>query len=247
MITTTANALIRAAMIDLGAIAAGHALNAGEGADHLATLNRLIDAAGLEPGLLHKLVRTLKTLANGTASYTIGAGADISIQRPSKFEHAGLITNTGDTYPSEIEIAILSDVEYFAWDQKTLLGASPSAVWYDRGFAAATGYGIVYPLPIPNVGTTQLVLYTLGGQVSQFADLTTNYKLQEGVARFLQKNLALEIAPGYPQCVVSQELRNQGAHSRRVLKRARVVDTKRSNSPMLTGGGTFDMNSGRFR
>jgi hypothetical protein len=69
--------------------------------------------------------------------------------------------------------------------------------------------------------------------------------LPSGLALCLRKNLALDLADQYPSAVVSPRLVNRAAHLKRTFKNATPRDTKRSNSPMLTGGGgTFNMDSG---
>ena len=167
--------------------------------------------------------------------------------RPVFLERAGLILDTGASTPLEVPIAVLTDAEYAAWPSKTEQASQPSAIWYNRAWSA--GLGLVHPLPIPNVGTTQLVLYAPGVAVAQFADLdTTDYTFPPGYARALRKNLALELAPSYPGAVVSNLLIQQASDSKRYVKRANVRSaTKRSDPALTRRGGVWDMNTGSFR
>jgi hypothetical protein len=247
----TALQFITGALQDIGVVAAGASPEGAEGADALTVLNQLADAMGIERLLMYTVVRTTKTLASGTASYTIGSGGDINIVRPPFIPRDGgamLVVDTGASTPTEIPIDVLNDEEYAAWSQKTLQGPQPSAIYYDHGWNA--GVGRIYPLPIPNVATTQLVLYTPGVPVSQFADLnTTSYTFPPGYQRAIRKTLALELAPQYPGAVLSPLLMQQAVDAKRFLKSMNVRPSFQRNDPALTGHtrGGFDIDTGSYR
>jgi hypothetical protein len=158
-------------------------------------LNDWIDALGTERLSIYYVARTVKTLANGTPSYTIGSGGSINIARPLWIENAGLVINTADTYPVEIPIRVMTDDEWASRAQKTLPSNLILGIWYDHNWSA--GLGLIYVWPIPNVSTTQLVLYTPTA-ITEFADRTTNYTFPPGIRRMLLFNLANELAPWYP-------------------------------------------------
>lgn len=248
MYTSTAQAIITGALQDLGVIATGQTPAPGESEDGLIALNLLADALGIDRLTLYKLVRTTKTWGSGVASYTIGTSAGIDVARPTAVELAGLILDTTETVPSEIPLHVLSDAEYAAIPQKTLEASQPSAIWYDRGFDT-DGYGKVYAFPIPDVATTQVVLYTPGGEVSQFADLTTSYKFPSGYVRALRKNLALELAPQYPQAQISSDLRQQARDSKTAIKLQNIRSAERACDPGLLprGCGRWNIESGGYR
>lgn len=250
MITAKAIDLIKGAAQDLGVIALGQDFTGGEAEDGLTLLNLIVDAMGIERGLLYAILRTTKTLAAGTASYTIGTGGSIDIARPLWLARAGLIQDTSATYPTEISIDVLTEQQYAEWPRKTEQASHARAVFYDFGFnaVAETDRGTVYPLPIPNVATTQLVLYTPGGQVSQFADLNeTEYTFPAGVGLLLRTRLALRLSAMYPSAVVSPELRLQNATLTRQLKSHATRPVYRQNSPLLTGRGYFDQDTSTWR
>ncbi|HYE88054.1 MAG TPA: hypothetical protein VEA16_16945 [Vicinamibacterales bacterium] len=239
----TANEIITGALFDLGVLAAGETPAAEDSEAARVCLNDLGDALGLERLTLYKTVRTTKTLASGTASYTIGSGADISVVKPAWIDRAMLVIDTSATYPTEKPISVLTPDEYAAWPQKTLPAPLSMAIFYDHGHNSS-GYGTIYPLPIPNVGTTQLVLYTPGGEVATFADLVTDYALPRGYKRALRKNLALEIAPLF-DAVPSPLLVRQADESKAALKRVNVPALILSCEPAIVGpgtGGHFNIN-----
>lgn len=230
----SATNFITGALQDLGVLAAGASPEGADGSDALTVLNQMRDALGLERLFMHTVVRTTKTLAASTASYTIGSGGDINIVRPVSIDHAMLVIDIAATEPTEVPIGNLDAAEYAAWPQKALEASRPEAIYYDKSWSA--GMGRIYPLPIPDVGTTQLVLYTPGVAVGSFADLTTNYTFPPGYERAIRKALALELAPSYPGAVISQLLVKQAAESKAWVKVANLQRMPLGCDPALTGG-----------
>lgn len=241
----TARVYIRDAMKDLGVLAAGEVPSADEMADGLVALNGLADALGLDRLTLYTLTRTTKTLASGTASYTIGTGGSINLERPTWIDHAGLILDTGASTPIEVPIDVLTDEDYAAWSMKTEQQSQSRAIWYNHGFAASLG--LIYPLPIPNVATTQLVLYTPGGMVTAFSTADTDLVAPRGYTRMLRKWLALEIAPMF-LVEPSAGLIRQAVDARNMVLGANVRTRRRVSSPGLAGGaGVWNADSGGVR
>lgn len=235
----TARELITGALQDLMLIQAGATPSAEDSSVALTALNELGDALGLERLTLYKTVRTTKTLASGTASYTIGAGASINVTKPTWIDRATLVIDTTAPTPTEVRIAVLEPDEYAVWPAKTLQAPLSNAIFYDHGHDSS-GYGTIYPLPIPNVATTQLVLYSPGGEVATFADLGTDYALPRGYKRALRKNLALEIAPMF-DVMPSPSLVQQAEQSKAALKMINVRPIVRASE--FGGGGHWNINT----
>lgn len=242
----TARQIITGALQDLGVLAGGETASAEDAEDARDALNEMGEALGLERLTLYKTVRTTKTLAASTASYTIGSGASISLVKPLWIDRAGLIIDTSASDPNEVKIDVLTDDEYAAITTKTLEASQSSAIWYDHGHDSS-GYGLIYPLPIPDVGTTQLVLYTPGGEVAEFADLTTEYALPRGLQRALRKNLALEIAPMFER-EPSTRLVQQAEHSKAAFKMANVRPLRMRCDDAIVGrtAGAWNIETGSY-
>lgn len=214
--------------------------------DALAWLNSMIDAWGLRELTKYMLLRTATTLVSGTASYTIGVGGTINIARPTEIRQAGLILDTGAATPVEMPIDVLFDDAYARWPEKTYQSSYAQAIWYDHNWAA--GLGRIYPLPIPNVGTTQLVIYTPVA-IAQFADRTTVYTFPPGVENALEYNIAARIAGPFgreiPDFVATEAKASLALLQRGNLRLSElVVDKVRSvDQGGMTGsrfmGGTF--------
>lgn len=242
----TANELIyRAFRLTNAAGGTGETPTDDEMVDALAWLNSMIDAWGLHNLTKYMLLRTATTLVSGTASYTVGSGGTINIVRPTEIRHAGLILDTGAATPVEAPITVLDDDAYAAWPQKTYQTTYTRAVYYDHNWAA--GLGKLYPLPIPSVGTTQLVIYT-PVSIAEFADRTTDYTFPNGYEEALEYNLALRIATPFGRTVpdvVALTARSSLAILKRANLRLSTVqvdtwrDTRGSMRKSTFTGGTF--------
>lgn len=225
--------LIRGALLDLQVLDAVADPSAEDAEDARLALNELLDSFGIERNWLYKVIRTTKTLTASTANYTIGTGGSISVAKPTWIDRAGLIIDTTATEPTEVPIDVLTEEEYAGWPSKTQEASQSSAVYYDHGHDSS-GYGLIYPLPIPDVSTTQLVLYTPGGGATTFADLVTDYAMPKGYQRAIRKNLALELAPMHG-AQPSPLLLRQAEESKAAVKRANVRPFLKCPDPALTG------------
>lgn len=214
----SANDFAAAALGLLNVIEPGTDPSSEDGQTAFDVLNRWVDGLGTQRQTIYFLTRTAHTLTGGTASYTIGSGGTINIARPVWLEAAGLILSTADATPTEAPIRVLTEDEYQRWPQKSLQSSLPGAVYYDHNWSS--GLGRVYPLPIPSVSTTQLVLYTPTA-VTQFADQSTDYTFPPGYQRAIVFNLALELTPYYPSATAPPNLTLLAAQA--------MADVKRSN------------------
>jgi hypothetical protein len=215
----SANDFAKRALTLLGVVAPTDDVSAEDGDLALEILNNWIDSLGTERQALYYVARTTKTLTANTATYTIGSGGAINIVRPVWIDNAGLIINTADTYPVEIPIRVMTDDEWAQRAQKTLPSNLLLGIYYDHNWSA--GLGLIYVWPIPNVGTTQLVLYTPTA-LSEFADLSTNYTFPPGMRRTITYNLANELAPFYPMQQPDPRIGQIAAQSLMYVKRANL-------------------------
>lgn len=237
---------ITGAMTDLGVLAAEETASNEDAADVFTVLNMMADALGVERLTMYQIVRTVKTLTASTASYTIGTGGSINIVRPTWIDRAGIVIDNTASPPTEIPITVLTDQEYARWPQKALTNTQSQAVYYDHSWSA--GLGLVYPLPIPTVSTTQLVLYAPSVAVAQFADQsTTDYTFPPGYARAIRKNLALEIAPMF-KAEPSPLLMKQAEESKKAIKRANVRPVTLTIDPALSqSSGHWSINTDSYK
>ncbi len=186
-------------------------MTAAEAADALRATNLLLESWRLE-SLLVYAVDTLTLAMTGAASYTIGPGGSVNTTRPVRLELAAL--RLAGSPSLDIPIHLLSDEEYQSIALKGLTGTWGYGLYYDRAYPL----GSLFPYPVYASGST-LVLYPWH-PLSPFAGLSTDVALPPGYERALQKNLAIELSPGYRDCVITPALAQQAEESLAVLKLA---------------------------
>jgi hypothetical protein len=206
---STVRDLITAALLDLGAIASGESPTAAEAQDAFRALNNLLESWRLE-SLMAYAVSTVTKVLTGATSYTLGPGGDINTTRPVRLEKAELRLQTDPTldYP----LRILTDAEYEAIALKGMTSTLASALYMDRAYPLAN----VYLWPVQAAGAT-LLLYPWT-PLTAFASLDSTVSLPPGYARALQKNLSLELAPQYRDCVIPAALAAQALAAKALLK-----------------------------
>lgn len=178
----------------LGLTRAGRGPSTEQLTDGLARLNDMLTTWALEDLLIYTIDRTVQDLDAGTANYTIGDGGDIDIPRPDWILGANLILDANAVPTTETEIDVFTDQEWEGVPQKDLTNTLVRGIYYDHGWSA--GLGRVYVSPVPTIGTTQLVLYSLRA-ISAFTDLTTCRAFPPGYAELLRYELALRLAPEF--------------------------------------------------
>lgn len=213
----SANDFIKRALQLIGVVDPTETPSAEDAELGLDVLNQWIDGLGTERQSIYYVARTVKTLASSTATYTIGTGGSINIARPLWIQNAGLIINTSDPVPVEIPIRVLTDDEWAQVAQKSLTSNLLLGIYYDHNWSA--GLGLISVWPIPNVGTTQLVLYTPTA-LTEFANLSTDYTFPPGYRTAILWNLANELAPFYPSAKPDPRIAQKAADKLAWLKRS---------------------------
>lgn len=245
--TYSALDFVTRALTLLGVYQPGEAIAAEDAETAFNTLQELVDSWANERLTIFRLLRTVQTLTSGVASYTIGVGGTINIARPQWIQDAGLIIDTTASVPTEIPIDVLDDDAYAAISQKTLPSGYVQGVYLDHAWSA--GLANLKLFPVPNIGTTQLVLYTPLA-LTTFADLTTGYTFPPGYPRALRYNLAMECAADFPGAEVPPAVQRLAVDSKANIKRANsrlstvMIDPSLRGSPAGMSasrfvGGTF--------
>lgn len=202
-------------------------------------LNAFIDSLALEPFSMYQTLRTPKTLASGTASYTIGLGGDINIARPFKLERARLILSTSDSTPMEVGLpagggtGIFSDDEWARIVQKTLASQYIRGVWDNHAFDANQRTTLSV-WPVPNVSTTQLILYSRVAVTE--LDQSTDVVFAPGYERMLEYNGACEFADHW-DADITPRTQQIATSSLGRIKNANVRPTRVRMPPGMPGMG----------
>ena len=118
----------------------GFTPNAAEAADAMEALNLMLQEWSASPIGLHKVTRESVTLANATASYTIGTGGVLNTVRPSRIEEA-FIRDSSMDYPVKV---YFSYSEYASIAFKSTPGM-PCRIYFERSFPLGTV--LLYPTP----------------------------------------------------------------------------------------------------
>jgi hypothetical protein len=240
----SANDFVTSALRKLGVLEASETPSSADMELGFDALNDMVDAWALEPLMIHALLRTTKTLAASTASYTIGTGGSINIVRPVRIENgdALLIQDTTATYPIEIPFHVFTDQEWRHLSQKTATGTAPTGMYYDH--KEASGLGTIYVYPIPTVGTTQLVLYTPLA-ITEFAAQSTNYTFAPGYRRAIIHNLAIELSADFAvPADIHDKVERIAIASKAAIKRRNYRPTELSMDPAFIGhGGAYNIES----
>lgn len=171
------------------------------------------------------------------ASYTIGTGGTLNIDRPTSpddIENIGFIdTSVSGTYEYLLGVPLSEDA-YAAIPQKAFQSVYPAYWYYNPVFPL----GLLRPWPIPTSSTLLGVIYTRLG-LSE-GTLATVLSLPPGYRRMLRDGLALELAPEFHQTdpEVLGPLTASYREAKANIKRtnARLVDLTPSDAEALFTG-----------
>ena len=247
--TLSALDIIKRSMKQLGVLRQGEEPTANEAADALEALNDMIDDWGTQRLTMLVQDRTEKALAASTTSYTIGLGGDINISRPIVIENAGVIIDASANPKVERPIQIFTDDEWAAVRIKGLTSTLIQGIYYDYDYDNTTGLALIYPWPVPSVGTTKLVIYS-PRPLSEFPDLTTQYGFAPSYRRAMVYNGAVAMAGVFgfpvPPAVAALAVETKGN-----LKRANIRYQEMAPPPGTPGviggnGRPWDWRTGGY-
>lgn len=210
---TTANELIGQALGLLGVRAAGNPVSGESAAMALERLNTLLDAWRVNSLFAHATQTITGTLPANTTTRTIGpAGQLVCAPRPMRIEQGSKFTAGGIDYP----IRTVTQPEFELIGIKALASIGPEVVFYNPTMPA--GQLSFYPQASASVTLSLVVLL----QLTEFADLTTDYTLPPGYVRALAYSLAEECAPDFEREVPPSVART-ARNSRRAIQIANNV------------------------
>lgn len=230
--------LVTRALFDLKVLQSGEVPDAADAELARVTINDWIDGLSTEGLTIYTITRATWTLVSGTASYTIGNGATINVDRPNgpaDVENIGYI-NTALTPNMETLLGpVLTEDQYAAIPAKTLQTVFPAAFYYNPTFGV-TGFGTLRPFPIPTSSVLTGVIY-VPTAVDEFAAITDTVSQPPGYRRFFRTNLAVELATAF-DAEVTAELKAAAVESKRNIKVAniRLADLSCGDAGDLFGG-----------
>jgi len=191
--------LISLSLKDIGVLGQGQTAGGSQANDALTSLNMLIEAWSTNRLLTHVIKRVTWTIANGTASYTVGTGATINIARPSTMNYQGCNVTYIDTASNaeiELPLFMLTDDAYQAIPQKPLAATYPTSWYYNPTYtSSAAPYGTLTLWPVPNVSTLTGVFYAPVAATT--VALADTIALPPGYTRFYRWNLSEELLSAF--------------------------------------------------
>lgn len=199
---TTANDLIDRAYVLLGYKDPSDALSGQDAAYALDALNDLIDTWNTDRLFIVAVSNVSASIAGNPI--TIGASMTFNVTRPTEIT-SGFVRIDSVDYPVEW----ITQAEYDELPLKSTASTVAIYGYYDRG--VPTGNIYLYP---ETTGTLHLQLPV---QITEFADLTTDYDLAPGYRKAIAYSLAEELAPGLR--ALDPVIARTGARARTAIRR----------------------------
>jgi hypothetical protein len=192
----------------LGYKAAGEALSSADAEYALESLNAMLDGWNTQRMCIVSVNEVVGTIS--AVSATVGPGLTFDTPRPVAVEDTSFTRIGTLDYP----VKWIDRETYEAISLKTVQSTFPQYAYYDANMPTAN----IYFYPVPN-GPVEFHL-ALQVQLSEFADLMTDYPLAPGYLKALQYSLAEELAPGVKEVPLSVVRTAQNA--RRAIRRTNV-------------------------
>jgi hypothetical protein len=207
---TTANKIIGQALGLIGVRSSADPVSGADAAIALERLNTMLDAWRVVSLFAYATQTITGALPANTQTRTIGPTGDLAIaQRPIRIEAGSKYTVGGQDYP----INPITQAQYEAIHLKTVGAMGPDVVFYNP--TLPNGLLSFYPLAGADCTVSLVALL----QVSQFADLTTDYGLAPGYERALVFSLAEEVSPDFERDAPPVVVRG-ARNARRMIQRA---------------------------
>jgi hypothetical protein len=239
----TARTLIRDALQEIGAIAAGEAITAADASASLTRLNSLIDAAQTERLTIYNLNLVTIPLVADQQVYTIGDSVTADVHyavRPQSIQQVTLWVP--DDTPYERPMRGVTSGEWASISMKGLQDVYPTTWYYNPTFPL----GSLAVYPEPSEATCSLLVripLPLAGALT----LDTALVLAPGYEEYLRYNLAVRLFTvfGRPADPVVMGL---AADATARIKHANAKPMVMEIDPMLrgSGGGGWNWMTGGF-
>ena len=233
----TAQDIVKRSLRLLNVKEAGEGLEGSEGADGLAVLNNLIDALSNEEDMQYGRTQITHTLTASDGDYSIGSGGDINTTWPMRIETAFIRDSNNNDNPMEI----VNSEQYSSIWLKTVETTYPYYLYYNRQWP--TGTLKLWPEP----SSALTLVMNVWPQIGTFSTLATTVTLPPGYERYLEYELAVELAPEYKLDNVSF-LQQRALEAKNWIKISNSTETPilRSQAIPVLGRGGFNIRSGDY-
>lgn len=194
------------------------ALNGTDAANFLDVLNTMVDAWNTSRLNMVAVQEVAQSVSGQTI--TIGPGGAISMTRPTRMEDGAFIRANGADFAIRwIERAQFDEI---------VVKATPGTIAYVGYYEPALPLGVIHLWPYPS---TPVELHLqCAVQLTEFADLNTDYTLAPGYQRAMELSLAEELSPG--RKAVPPEVVAAARNARRAIRRQNVEVPRMNADPM---------------
>lgn len=215
--------LITTAMRKIGVLAVGETPTAAEANDGLQALNDVLETWSLESlAVYNQNVQTFNTVV-GTATYTIGSGGTIALDRPVSIT-AMYHTVNGVDFP----------IENWSLQQYDGVAIKTQRQQIIERYVYINDYPLAQIILWPTPQAIVPVYIDAPMLLTQVATLQTAINLPPGYARALQYAVAIEIAPDYGN---TTDVTAQARSTKALIKRAnRTPRISQFDSTLLSRG-----------
>jgi hypothetical protein len=226
-------------LVRLGVIQAGEAPIADDQALVLDRLNTYVDGLATESLTMFEVRRATWNILAGVSDYTVGDGGTINIQRPVSSQAIDRVTFIDPAVNPNYErtLRLITPQAYESIILKSQSSPYPGLAYYNPTYGT-TQLGTLTLWMVPNQNLTG-VIYT--PQAVAQMGLSTTISLPPGFRRFLETNIAVEVAPDFstmPSPILLQAARESRANIQRV--NAKLMDLQMD--PALTARGRYTYN-----
>ena len=229
----TGTQIITASLRELGVLDPIQAASSEHVADGIAVGSDLIDSWRTDGLTIGGATISTYSLVSGTASYTIGDGGDFDQGYPTSIPSWSVIPDDDAADPLELPMGRpYTDDEWQGIRIKTQTGPRPSAMYFDRAYAAGLGNCLFHP--IPDNGDVDVKIYSVVPDITSLVAATT-YDLRSGYMRALKLNLALELRGRYPR-PIDNKLEKRAAEALGFLRISNVRPKQSSRRPEFAIG-----------
>jgi hypothetical protein len=146
--STTRDALIKYALLQIGAIGEGDTPNATQLTDGAYMLNLVVKHLQAKEGMPLWARKQTSFSLTASSSFTIGVGATVNTPRPIRI-YSAFIRDTSATPDSDVKLHLLTRSEYDQLSSKEQTG-SPSCFFYEPAGAQGSVSGTIYLWPKPD-------------------------------------------------------------------------------------------------
>lgn len=214
---TTAADLIADSLQRIQVYAPGEWVQPADAARGLSSLNQMMDQWSNMSLACFAILEQSAPLVVGQAAYEIGIGApDFNMVRP-----ISILTDPGTAYIQDpngnnypMEVVPRDKWNLYANRSSIITSNFPNIMFYDPQYP----FGVINITPFPNIAYT--MFWDSYAQLSDFANLSTAMSLPPGYEMAICTNLALMLAPFYPDAVVGPLLVKQASEALGNIKRS---------------------------